>query len=151
MDAVIALFVPFTHWSWWVVALALFLIELLLPGVFFLWLGLAAVVTGFVALLAPAAGWEAEVVIFAVLSVISAVVGRRFWRPTNVVSADPTLNQRGAQYVGQVFVLETAIINGHGRLAVGDSTWLVTGPDLPVATSVRVVGQDGARLRVEPA
>ncbi len=151
MDTVTALFVPFTHWSWWIAALALFLVELLLPGVFFLWLGLAAMVTGFVALLAPAVGWEAEVVVFAVLSVIAAVVGRRFWKPANVESADPTLNRRGAQYVGQIYVLETALQNGHGRLTVGDGTWLVTGPDLPGGASVRVVGVEGARLRVEPA
>jgi len=141
----------FNHWSWWIFALALFVIELLAPGVFFLWLGLAAVVVGFVALLLPDLGWQTDVVIFAVLGIFSAVVGRRYWKPEQGDSADPTLNQRGVQYVGQVFTLQTAIENGHGRMTVADGSWLVTGPDLPSGAKVRVTGVEGARLKVESA
>lgn len=142
---------PFNHWSWWILALALFVVELLAPGVFFLWLGLAAVVTGFIALLAPGMGWPADFALFAVLSVVSAVLGRRYWKTKNDESADPTLNQRGAQYIGQVYTLQTAIENGHGRMTVADGSWLVTGPDLPAGAKVRVTGAEGAKLKVEAA
>ena len=141
----------FNYWGWWVFALGLFVIELLAPGVFFLWLGLAAVVVGMIALALPDLGWQIDVAIFAVLSVISAVVGRRYWKPQAGDSADPTLNQRGTQYIGLIYTLETAIENGHGRMTVADGSWLVLGPDLPSGTKVRVVGVEGAKLKVETA
>lgn len=151
MDALTAFLEGFNHWHWWVFALALFIVELIMPGVFFLWLGVAAVITGFVAWLAPGIGWQMDVVIFAVLSVVAAVIGRRYWKPSKIETSDPTLNQRAAQYVGQVYVLETAIENGHGRMKVADGAWLVAGPDLPAGARVRVTGVEGARLRVEAA
>ncbi|MBL8631441.1 MAG: NfeD family protein [Rhodospirillaceae bacterium] len=138
-------------WGWWLFALALFVIELLAPGVFFLWLGLAAVVVGFIVLLLPELGWQVDFAIFAVLSVISAVMGPRYWKPNAGENPDPTLNQRGSQYVGQVYTLETAIENGHGRVTVADGSWLVSGPDLPQGAKVRVVGVEGAKLKVESA
>jgi hypothetical protein len=141
----------FNHWDWWIFALVLFAIELLAPGVFFLWLGLSAIVVGFIALLLPDLGWQMDFIIFAVLGVIFAIVGRRYWKPKSGDSADPTLNQRGVQYIGQVYVLQTAIENGHGRITVGDGSWLVSGPDLPIGARVRVSGVDGARLMVESA
>lgn len=141
----------FNHWGWWIFALVLFAIELLAPGVFFLWLGLSAIVVGFIALLLPDLGWQMDFIIFAVLGVIFAIVGRRYWKPKSGDSADPTLNQRGVQYIGQVYVLQTAIENGHGRITVGDGSWLVSGLDLPIGARVRVSGVDGARLMVESA
>lgn len=141
----------FNHWSWWILALALFVIELLAPGVFFLWLGLAAVVTGFIALLVPDIGWQADFAIFAVLSVISALLGRRYWKSKADESADPTLNQRGVQYIGHTYTLQTAIENGHGRVTVADGSWIVVGPDLPSGAKVRVTGVEGAKLKVEAA
>ena len=141
----------FNHGGWWIFALVLFAIELLAPGVFFLWLGLSAIVVGFIALLLPDLGWQMDFIIFAVLGVIFAIVGRRYWKPKSGDSADPTLIQRGVQYIGQVYVLQTAIENGHGRITVGDGSWLVSGPDLPIGARVRVSGVDGARLMVESA
>lgn len=139
------------QWHWWIAALVLFVIELLMPGVFFLWLGVAAAITGFVAWAIPSMGWQTDFVIFAVLGVVSATLGRRFWKPQSTPSDDPTLNQRGAQYVGQVFPLDTDLKDGHGRLKVGDGSWLVEGPDLPAGARVRVVGVHGARLKVVAA
>lgn len=150
-NELIQFFEALNHWHWWILALGLLVVEMLMPGVFFLWIGLAAGVTGFVAWLAPGLGWQIDFLIFAVLGVVSAVIGRRYWKPSQTVSADPTLNQRGQQYVGQVFALEGAIENGHGRVKVGDSSWLVEGADLPAGAKVRVTGVNGARLKVEAA
>lgn len=147
----LAFFENLTYWHWWIAALALFIVELLAPGIFFLWIGIAAAITGFIALIAPGLGWQADFAIFAVLSVASAMVGRRFWKPSATPSADPTLNQRGQQYVGQTYVLETALENGHGRIKIGDGSWLVEGADQPAGARVRVTGVNGARLKVEAA
>jgi membrane protein implicated in regulation of membrane protease activity len=151
MPQIEQLLAHFDHWSWWVTALVFFGVELALPGVFFLWLGIAAVITGFVALIAPGLGWQMDCLVFAVVAVVSTVIGRRYWKPAKTASADPNLNHRTAHYIGQVFTLDAPVVNGQGRLAVGDGTWLITGPDLPAGAKVRVTGAEGARLIVESA
>lgn len=139
------------HWSWWILALALFVIELAMPGVIFLWLALAASATGLAVWIIPDIGWQLSFVIFAVLSVIAIVIGRKVWRPGHTPSEDPTLNRRAEQYIGQTFALETDLKNGRGRIHVGDSSWLASGPDLPSGSKVKVTAVNGSVLQVEQA
>jgi membrane protein implicated in regulation of membrane protease activity len=61
------------------------------------------------------------------------------------------LNQRGLQYVGQVFDLVEPIENGVGKVRIGDGVWKVSGPALASGTTVRVTGVDGAVLTVQKA
>jgi len=138
-------------WHWWVVALALIIVEMVAPGFFLMWIGGAAAVTGLVTLIIPALPWEAQFVIFGVLAVAS-VMGARFYIKRNPIeTADATLNKRGAQYIGRTFSLEEAIVNGAGRVRVGDSVWRAEGPDLPAGDRVKVTGVTGAALKVEKA
>ncbi len=65
-------------------------------------------------------------------------------------SADPHLNNLGSELLGNVYVLHQAIIDGRGRIKVNDGYWLVKGVNLPVGERVKVVGQDGIILLVEP-
>lgn len=138
-------------WFWWAIALALFAAEAMMPGTFMLWLGFAAVATSLVDLvitLSPTVQW----LIFGVFSLISVAMGWR-WRATHKDSPSdqPLLNQRGAQLVGRVFPLETAIVNGRGRVKVGDAFWAVEGQDMDAGTRIRVVAVDGMVLRVDLA
>ena len=137
------------HWNWWILALLLFVVELAMPGVIFLWLAIAAALTGFLVLIIPAVGWEISFIVFAVLSVIAIYIGRRVWTPSNTPSADSTLNKRADQYIGRTFTLDTAIENGRGRLHVGDSSWLAQGPNLPAGAHVKEVAVEGSVLKVE--
>jgi hypothetical protein len=47
--------------------------------------------------------------------------------------------------------VQQEIVNGEGRIKVGESTWKARGPDAPVGAKVRVVGAKAAVLEVEPA
>jgi len=145
------LFEAMDYWAWWIAALVLFVIELAAPGIVFLWLAIAAAITGFAMLLIPSMDWQIAFVLFAVLSVIAIIVGRRVWRPSNTPSADPSLNKRAEQHVGRTFTLDTELVNGRGRIQVGDSSWMAEGPDLPAGSSVRVTGVNGSVLLVERA
>lgn len=138
-------------WHWWILAITLVILETLAPGVIFLWLGVGAGITGFILLAAPETGWEAQLVAFAVLSVIAGI-GGRMWvarRPTE--TDEPNLNRRGEQYIGRVFTLDEAIVNGVGKIKVGDSHWRVSGDDMPGGSQVTVVNVEGVTLRVEKA
>ena len=137
-------------WHWLSLGVALILVEVIAPGIFLLWIGLAALATGLAAFLLPGLGWEAQALIFAVLSVASAALGRLVYRRLALAAGDPLLNRRGQGLVGSVHSLSTAIVGGRGRLKVGDASWLVAGPDLPAGTRVRVVAAKGTLLEVEP-
>jgi len=138
-------------WHWWILALALIIAETFLPGTFFLWMGVSALVLGVLAWLIPAMGWEMQLMLFAVLSLV-AIVGWRIYQRKHPDETDqPMLNRRGEQYIDRVFTLETAIENGFGKVRVGDSLWRVKGVDAAAGTKVRVTAADGIVLVVEPA
>lgn len=136
---------------WWIAALVLITAEIVLPGFFLLWIGLAAAGVGGLLLLFPDMNLLGQVVIFVVLA-FAACLG--YWRlARRSLRADPasTLNRRAEQLIGQRYVLDTAIENGRGKARVGDSLWLVAGPDLPAGARICVIGVDGSTLQVRAA
>ena len=138
-------------WHWWILALALIIVEMFVPGTFFLWMGVAAIVVGLLAWLVPAMGWEFQLMLFAILSLVSIVAWRIWQRRHPDESDQPALNRRGEQYIGRVFVLETPIENGFGKVRVGDTLWRVHGEDAAVGSRVKVIGTEGVLLLVEAA
>jgi len=143
------LFQHVTYWSWWILAVALLVLEVFAPGTFFLWMGIAAGVVGFLLLLMPGMGWEYQVVIFAVLSVVSIIIWRNYFLKHPVVTDQPALNRRGEQYVGRTFTLTDPIVNGHGKIRVDDTTWKIEGADSEAGSRIKVIGVDGVLLKVE--
>jgi membrane protein implicated in regulation of membrane protease activity len=136
-------------WAWIILGLALMGLELLAPGVFFLWLGLAALLTGLIDW-GFGLSWQASALSFAVLSVVAVLAGRAITRrPDEEDEAASNLNRRAHALVGQTFTLEAPIVDGSGRIRVGDSSWRVTGPSAPAGASVRVVRVEGATLVAE--
>lgn len=138
-------------WWWWVAAAVLLVCELALPGVIFLFLAIGAALVGLVLLIWPTAGLEIQLLIFAVTSVASALVLRPILAQRLQTRAHATLNARAAALIGRVVTLDEPIINGHGRARIGDSSWVVRGPDMVAGAEVRVVSVEGAELVVEPA
>jgi membrane protein implicated in regulation of membrane protease activity len=117
------------HWGWLALGLVLAIGEMVIPGVFLIWLAGAALLTGLVAWAVPTLGVPLEIVIFAVLAIIGVYLGRNWLRANPIVGADPLLNDRGGQLVGETVTVTTAIDGGTGRVRVGDSEWGVRGPD----------------------
>jgi inner membrane protein len=138
------------HYLWWIVALLLIGGEVLLPGYFMLWIGIAAAVMGAVTLVLPGLAALAQALVFVVLAFVSCFVYWKFVRPrlNRVPVGNERLNRRGEQLIGQRFPLCEAIVNGRGKAKVGDGMWLVTGPDLPLGATVEVIGIEGTTLRV---
>jgi len=136
------------HWGWLVFAALLGIAEVLMPGVFLIWIAIAAAITGLVALALPIT-LPFQLLLFAALSLLAVWAGRRWYVDNPVPSSDPLLNDRSARLIGQSVTVVDAIIAGEGRVKIGDSVWNATGPDTPAGTRMRVVGVDGTIIRVE--
>lgn len=136
--------------EWLVAGMVLLVLEIFAPGAFLLWFGVAALVVGIAVWLVPVLPWEVQIVAFALLS-IGALLGFRAWRKRVPARPDeqPLLNKRAEQMVGRVFIVDQAIVNGRGKIKVGDALWTVTGPELNVGTTVRVLGVHEQILQVE--
>lgn len=142
------LIVSYGPWAWLILGAALLLLEVLAPGMFMLWLGLAAGVVGLISF-AVVWSWQAQVITFAALALAAVPLWRRLARRVEGPSDSPFLNRRTEGYVGHVFTLEKPIVDGVGAVRINDTVWRVTGPDCPAGSRVRVARADGADLVVE--
>jgi membrane protein implicated in regulation of membrane protease activity len=136
-------------WSWIIAGLVLLALELVVPGGYLLWLGVAGILTGLLTLVQPlplALQW----LIFGALSLVSILVWLRITRNRKQQTDRPLLNNRADRFIGVEAVLEHPIVEGHGRMALDDTVWRIAGPDMPAGRRVRITGSDGAVLRVEP-
>jgi inner membrane protein len=137
-----------SDWIIWLVGgLALLMIEIMAPGAFMMWLGLAACGTGLM-VLATDIGFEFQVVTFAVLAAVSLSVGLRYRNPRQA-----KLNTQHAGLAGRS---ATALVfhGREGRVRVGDSDWAARVPtdvgSPEAGTRMRVEGVDGTVLIVRP-
>ncbi len=133
-------------WNWLIASLVLVGLELMVPGVFLFWLGLAAFIVGALSFFIDWS-WQSQILTFAVLAIAAVPLWRLVQRKT--APADNTfLNRRAEALVGRVFTLERPIVDGVGTVRVDDTVWRVKGPDAPAGSHVKVVQADGANLTV---
>jgi membrane protein implicated in regulation of membrane protease activity len=139
------------NYGWWLLALVLVAAEMIAPGYFLLWIGIAAGVMGVVTLVVPGLSALAQAIVFAVLSIAACLVYWKYIRPLAEQRNDqPLLNQRGQRMVGRRVMVVEAIVNGRGKVGVGDGQWLAEGPDLPAGSEVEIVAVQGATFTVKP-
>ena len=137
-----------THWFWLSLGLILGVAEMVAPGFFLMWLGLAAIIVGVLDYFLPITV-AYQVAMFAILSVLTVFAGKKFLAENPIETTDPKLNDRGARLTGEIVEVVEAIADGHGRVKVGDSVWSARGADAAIGARVRVTGADGAVLLVE--
>lgn len=132
----------------WIAAGVLFCAgEIFAPGVFLLFLGIAAIATGFVIAIFPLSFiWS--LIVFGVLSIIAVLIGQKFYGSRDTSSDQPFLNRRAEALVGKTFVLADPIRAGEGAIRVNDTKWRVRGPDMPAGARVRVVRVEDATVLV---
>lgn len=137
-----------THWFWLSLGLVLGVAEMVAPGFFLMWLGLAALIVGGLDYFLPITV-AYQVAMFAILSVLTVFAGKKFLQDNPIETEDAKLNDRGARLTGEIVTVVEAITNGNGRVKVGDSVWSARGVDAAIGSRVRVTGADGAVLLVE--
>lgn len=137
-------------WHWLILALLLIILEIVVPGAFFLWMGVSAGVIGLILWISPDISWESQLLLFSVISVVSIALWRIRLNKHPTESEDNTLNARTTQYIGRVFTLVEPIEDGYGKIHVDDSYWQVSGPNCEKDKKVKVISVDGMILKVEP-
>lgn len=135
------------YWKWGIFALALLILEMLAPGAFFLWLGIAAGVVAVLLFVAPETSWQVQFVVFSFASIVSLYVWQQRLKKQPTATDEPTLNRRGEQYIGRKFTLDVPVVNGVGKIRVDDSTWKIEGEDCEAGTRVEITGVDGVIFR----
>src|SRR4051794_5488959 len=142
------MFTTLGTWNWLIVGFILMALELLAPGVFMFWLGLAALLVGLLSF-AINPSWQAQLLMFAVFAVAAVPLWRRVAHSHSALSkSNPFLNKRTAALVGRVFRLKKPIIGGWGTVRIADTVWRVAVPDAPAGSRVKIVHADGASLTV---
>ncbi len=126
------------QYLWLIIALILGIAEIIVPGVFLIWLAAAAAVTGFVAMFIDIT-IPGQFTLFGLLALASVFFGRRWYMTHKVESSDPLLNDRAARLIGTNVVAVTPINATSGRVKVGDGEWPARGPDLKKGDAARVV------------
>ena len=138
-------------WNWLIFGVVLMALELLAPGIFLFWLGLAAFLVGLLSFLFHPE-WQWQILMFAMVAAAAVPLWRRLARGSTPANrSHPFLNRRSEALVGRVFTLEKPIIDGAGTVRIDDTVWRVSGPDAPAGSRVKVVQADGASLTVAAA
>jgi membrane protein implicated in regulation of membrane protease activity len=147
----IEMFATLGNWNWLIFGVILMGLEVLAPGIFLFWLGLAALLVGLITFVFHPS-WQVEILLFAAFAIAAVPLWRRLARGNAGVSeSNPFLNRRAEALVGRVFTLEKPIIDGAGTVRIGDTVWRVAGPDTPAGTRVKIVQVSGADLTVAAA
>ncbi|MGI3106981.1 NfeD family protein [Dickeya fangzhongdai] len=138
------------HWFWLSLGGLLLAAEMLGAGGYLLWSGIAALLTGILAWLLPL-DWTWQCIAFAVLTVAAALLWWQWLRQRIEKQPPPVLNQRGQQLIGLHTTLTEPLVNGFGRVNIGDSSWRIQAEqDLPAGTVVEIIAVEGITLRVRP-
>jgi hypothetical protein len=139
-------------WHWLIFGVLLMALEVVAPAMVVMWFGFGAIVAGIALWLFPELPQGGQILIFALVSLVSVFAWRKSrFREENITSDTPDLNNRLYSHIGKEYVLTEAIINGRGSIRVGDTAWRVHGADTPSGTRVRVTGVDGVIFTVEKA
>jgi len=137
-------------WHWMVAGVALAVLEVVLPGAALVWLGGAAFLVGLISFVVPI-GLNGQLGLFAVLAVVALGIAFYLRRRGRLDTPEVSVNRGAARFVGTRATLDQPIVDGVGRMNLGDTAWAIKGPDLPAGAQVVVVGMDGATLIVERA
>lgn len=140
----------FTHWGWTAAGLLLLFLEVLAPGTFMLWLGIAALLTALSTFVFDL-GISLQLLAFALYSAVSVILGKHYfnWSP-GADAAASDLNQPATRLIGRVVTVIEPVENGRGRVKIADSPWIAEGPDMAVGTRAKIVSTEGSIVRVEP-
>ena len=137
-------------WDWLGIGLVFLVLELIISGVFLMWVGFSALSVALLLALVPLS-WKIQLVISGSLTLVYIVLWTYFGKSKfqDLKTSEQNLNSRSMNYIGQTRPLLEAIVGGKGVIVIDDSRWVVSGPDAPEGSSVKILSVDGSTLIVE--
>ena len=137
-------------WHWASLGIILLIMEILGTAGFLIGSAIAAFLMAAVISIAPDLNWKWQLAIFSSTAITFSIIYLKRFANFNEDSDQPNLNNRAAQHIGKRYTLNEAIVNGHGRIQVGDTFWKVScDEELQSSTSIEVTGIDGMTLVVK--
>ncbi len=140
----------FNSWMWIGIAIFLAVAEIIAFGsLFLLVISLSALVVGVLQWLFPNLAWQYQGLLFCVLVITTNIFLWNYVKKRPATASGNTLNQKEKQFLGNIYSLQESIVNGHGKIKIGDTVWLVSGPDQVRGSRVKVISMKGTVLEVE--
>lgn len=138
-----------SHWSWVIAGVLIAGLEIIVPGIFLLWVGLGALATGLLLLLLPGLSLPWQLMIFAISMLSSLILGFYIQRQSKLGPTAGMMNRELEGMIGQRYVVMNDFKAGQGRIKVGDSSYAVHGSDeLRNGDTVKVIAIEDGKLRV---
>ncbi|MFZ7305306.1 NfeD family protein [Avibacterium avium] len=137
-------------WHWLILGFGLLIAEILIPGVFLLWWGLAAIIIAGVMALFVTLSLTSLVIGYAILAIILSFSWWKYQHGKDLQDQSYTsLNQRDHAMLGTKGIVQEINENGIGRGHFGDTTWRIQGKHLQVGDAIEVYNVEGITLFVK--
>lgn len=137
-------------WHWLVLGFLLLIMEIVVPGVFFLWWGLAALCMSVLVVLFPHLALTVLFIIYAILAMSVSLIWWRYQHHRDLYDdqIDCSLNRRDHAMLGATGKVQEINNYGIGRGYFADTTWRIQGENLQINDVIEVIAVDGITLQV---
>ena len=151
MDWLTDLYANQPFWVWLGVGALILTAEVATGSGWLLWPAVSAAIVAYLAMLGLDVGLPGEIAAFAVLTAVTTLAGRRFFKPGG---GKGDVNNNVERLIGRSGRTTSVFDGGYGRVQVDGCEWaaeLEDGGELPDGALVEVARlADGARLVVRP-
>ncbi len=137
-------------WIWAIGGLVLLIAEIVAPGFFLMFLGVAAIATGLFTLLFDLS-LAPQLVLFVIYTALALMIGKRWYAEPDHSDQSIKLNDPSRRMIGRTVTVVDPVDEHGGRVRVGDGEWSARGGPAAAGAKVHVVAVEGNCLLVEPA
>lgn len=139
------------YWHWLIIAVVLVTAEILVPGAYLIWLGIASFIVAIITYIFPDTPLLLDIIIFSITSVLTILLYNTYRTMNPIIVDQPLLNRRGEQYIGRVLHLVDDMVDGSGKIKIDDNIWRVrSDQDCIAGSRVHVTGIESTTLIIEP-
>lgn len=139
-----------SYWYWFIAATGLLILEIILPGIFLVWLGLAAALVGLFLVLVPDAGPAWQLAVLAG-SICLAVAAGLQWQKKLRRQQPNHLNQGLEGFIGRSARVSQSFQHGQGRIHLEDSSYAASSStELAEGQMAVIVAVEHGKLVVSP-
>lgn len=134
-------------WIWAIAGLVMLIAEVVAPGFFLVFLGVAAIATGLFTKLFDL-GLAPQMALFVIYTALAVMIGKRWYAEPDTPHNALGLNDPAKRLVGRTATVVEPVDEHGGRVRLGDSEWTARGGPAAAGERVEIVSVDGNCLQV---